>query len=51
MFEQKTNNFYLEINNYLRNNIYSSLDTNDKVIIYINNIKQCETLAQRTTHL
>lgn len=51
VFEQKTNDFYLEIDNYLKNNIYPSLDAKDKVIIYINNTKQCEALARRITCL
>jgi len=51
VFKQKTNDFYLEIDNYLKNNIYSSLNTKDKVIIYINNIKQYEVLARRIIYL
>ena len=51
VFKQKTNDFYLEIDNYLKNNIYSSLNTKDKVIIYINNIKQYEALARRIIYL
>lgn len=49
--EQKTNDFYLKVENYLKTNLYSTLAKEDKIIIYLNNIKQCELLAKRLTCL
>ena len=44
--EQQINDFFFEINNYFKKYIFETLSINDKAIIYINNIKECENLVK-----
>ena len=46
VYEMKTNDFFKELSIYLKDHVYKNCDQNDKIIVYINTIKQCEKLAK-----
>ena len=47
VYEMKTNDFFTKLSKYLKENVYNNCNIHDKIIIYINNVKQCENLAKK----